>query len=752
MLPNGVRIEPAGRVHIRLRGDMPVAIAESPNGAKCYVVTAGYHDHGVTQIDLADERNERFVAATKCTGGIVSDRGAGMFGAAGDLGIRHLTPSSDRDQWSSVPVKLPDHAWIGGLALLSDGNLLASDTNHDQVMSINPSTGEILWVVPAGHKPHRIATSADGTAAVVANWGGSSVTVINPAAHTGTEVSVGVQPSDVLFGGAQTAFIANSGSSSVSVVQGGVVVATVATSLVPNDVIGASPNSLALSPDRSHLYVSNGGSNTVAVINVEDPKSPKVEGFIPTGWYPTAVFAPRDGKRLLVATAKGLSGGSNYPGRRSEQELTDDLRNHYDYLPNTLNGDVMVLDLPDASGLAKDTQTCRRNAEREMTASLLDRESKMTATFRKIKHVVYVIRENRTYDQVMGDRKGTNADAQLCMYGERVTPNGHKIAQTWRALDNLYCDGEVSQDGHQWCCASYCTDFTEKAWPSGYADRGQPDGDESVDGSPGGYLWDNCARHGLTYRSYGEFVDFKSDKNSPPQYTGASGLAEHYSAEWAKSDARDCDKVEIFIDDLRKGEQSGNWPNFMVMSLGEDHTAGRSPGEFTPFSKVASNDVGLGKLVEAVSHSKFWEETAIFVIEDDAQDGPDHVDGHRTVGFVISPYVKRGGADHTLYSTASMIRTMELMLGLPPMSEHDRHATSMVGLFSEAPDLTPFNHEEAKIDLAARNPKSGELAKLSSGLDFTVYDRADPAILNRILWADAKPGLPYPNQRRMSGF
>lgn len=190
----------------------------------------------------------------------------------------------------------------------------------------------------------------------------------------------------------------------------------------------------------------------------------------------------------------------------------------------------------------------------------------------------------------------------------------------------------------------------------------------------------------------------------------------------------------------------------MVMSLGEDHTSGRSPGEFTPFSKVASNDVGLGKLVEAVSQSKFWAETAIFVIEDDAQDGPDHIDGHRTVGFVISPYVKRGGTDHTLYSTASMIRTMELMLGLPPMSEHDRHATSMVAMFSETPDLTPYRHEETRIDLAARNPKEGKLAQLSKGMDFRGYDRADPNLLNRILWADAKPGIPYPTPRTLSGF
>ena len=180
------------------------------------------------------------------------------------------------------------------------------------------------------------------------------------------------------------------------------------------------------------------------------------------------------------------------------------------------------------------------------------------------------------------------------------------------------------------------------------------------------------------------------------------------------------------------------------MSLGEDHTAGRTPGDFTPFSKVASNDVGLGRLVDAITHSKFWKDTAIFVIEDDAQDGPDHVDGHRTVGYVISPYIKRGGVDHTMYSTASMVRTMELMLGLPPMTLHDRHAASMVESFTKQVNLIPFKYEAARIDLSAKNPKVGKLAEESKKLNFSEYDRADPQKLNRILWEDAKPGTHYP--------
>jgi len=743
-LPNGERIKPVGRVRIPLNGDMPLGITASVNPNRCYVVTGGYHDHGIAVLDLGDEITDSFIPTTKCSGGLVETADGQGYFAAGDLGVRTFHASTDKDTWTTLGFKLPDHAWIQGLRLLNDGALVATDINNDKLYCLDPSTLQIRWSVAVGHKPNRIAVDHTRKLIAVTNWGGSSVSLVGyDGAHV-QQVAVGVQPSELLFGKDGTLYVSNAGSNTVSVVKDGAVVATVFTSLSPNDLVGSTPTGLALSPDQTKLFVANAGANNVTQIDVSSPESPKVMGFIPTGWYPTSVFVPRDGKRLLVATAKGLTPGANYPGTKPQQSLTDDLRNHYDYLPNRLDGDVMVVDMPNADDLAKMTETCRSFTHREMSDELVKREKDMLPTLHKIKHVVYIIRENRTFDQVLGDLPNANADPKLCMYGEKITPNGHQIARTFKTFDNLYCDGEVSQDGHQWCCSSYCTDFTEKAWPSGYADRGSADGDDSVTASPGGYLWDNCKAHGLTYRSYGEFAGFTANRGSAPKFTGEATLEGHTCEAWSLDNGRDCNRVNDFIKEMNDAQKTGNWPNFMVMSLGEDHTSGRDPGEFTPFSKVASNDVGLGKLVEAVSHSKFWPETAIFVIEDDAQDGPDHVDGHRTVGYVISPYIKRGGADHTMYSTASMVRTMELMLGLPPMSQHDRHATSMVASFTSKPDLTPFDHEEARIDLEARNPKTGTLAMESSKLDFSHYDLADPQTLNHILWADAKPGVPYP--------
>jgi len=314
-------------------------------------------------------------------------------------------------------------------------------------------------------------------------------------------------------------------------------------------------------------------------------------------------------------------------------------------------------------------------------------------------------------------------------------------------FDNIYCSGEVSEDGHQWCNAAYATDFTEKAWPNSYSRRGEPKADERLTASPAGYLWDNCAKQGLSFRSYGEFASFKSDAESAPLFVGNKGLLGHASETWDKArrgGGRDTDRADAFIQELREAEASGQWPAFMVMSLGEDHTEGLAAGRFTPVAHVASNDLALGRIVEAISRSKFWSETAIFVIEDDAQNGPDHVDAHRTCALTLSPYVKRGVVDSTMYSTASIVRTIELILGLPAMTQYDRAATPMYNAFTSEPAMEAYASLPARVDLQARNPKTGSLARASARLDFSDVDRADPDELNRILWLAYKGNEPMP--------
>ena len=369
--------------------------------------------------------------------------------------------------------------------------------------------------------------------------------------------------------------------------------------------------------------------------------------------------------------------------------------------------------------------------------------------FPKIKHILYIIRENRTYDQVFGDLGVGNGDPKLTLFGEQVTPNAHALARKTVVFDNLYCDGEVSEDGHQWSNAAYATDFNEKAWTNSYSDRGEPEADERLMSSPAGYLWDACARHNLTFRTYGEMASFTSGPDHEPEVKAVGSLKGHVSLAWLEAKGkRDAERVDVFIQELHDGEKNNDWPNFMVMSLGEDHTQGLRPGSFAPTALVGGNDQALGKIVEAISHSRFWKETAIFVIEDDAQNGPDHVDAHRTVGLVISPWIKRGMVDSTMYTTSSYVKTMELILGLPPMTQFDAAATPMYAAFTTTPVLDPIDALPPQINLTARNPATGALAGASLKLDFSDYDRADPDELNRILWAALKPGETMPAPKR----
>jgi hypothetical protein len=341
------------------------------------------------------------------------------------------------------------------------------------------------------------------------------------------------------------------------------------------------------------------------------------------------------------------------------------------------------------------------------------------------------------------------------LFGKDITPNAHDLANQTVILDNLYVNGEVSEDGHQWSNAAYATNFTEKAWPSSYSSRGEPKADERLTASPAGYLWDNCSKHGVTYVSYGEFASFRADPGHAPQFRGVKGLQDHFSSGWLTTmmnGGRDPDKLPAFIDDLKQAERTGDWWQFMVMHLPEDHTDGLAAGSYTPKATVGSNDLALGRVVEAISHSRFWPETAIFVIEDDAQNGPDHVDAHRTVGLVISPYTKQGFIDSTFYTTASMIHTMELILGLLPMTQYDRAATPMYRSFQSHPDLWAFQARTPQTDLQAKNPSTGPGAVASAKLDFSDWDRADPDALNKILWEALRPGEPMPAPVHSAAF
>ena len=748
-LPNGWRVTPAGK-HISLPGDLPLDMAFSPDGKFLLVNTAGYHDHGVDVIDPATGKLVQHVDTGKSWaglcfgnggqdvyvsgGGIVKAEDAAKPHTAYEKAILHLAYSNGKLQ-AATPLDLPAlpsaPCFVAGLASGKDGSLYAVNMTDNRVYRL---AGTPLMVQATGkvfYRPAAIALSPDGQYVAVANWGGETVSLL--AANSLQELTsykVGSHPCALAYAPDGRLFVANAGSNSVSVIDNSQVFETIKTSLDPQALVGSTPDALALSPDGKRLYVANADNNDVAVVDISDRNESRVLGFIPTGWYPSSLAVSPDGRTLYVGTGKGLAFAPSASGK---------------YIGDILSGAVSVVPLPDAGHLAADTRQVRANVPRPYLPPTTPAQAALSV-FKKIHHVVYIIRENRTYDQVFGDVPQGNGDPSLVLFGKDVTPNAHALAQHYVLLDNLYCNGEVSQDGHEWCNAAYATDFTERAWPNSYSGRPEPDADDRLTASPAGYLWDNCARHGLTYHSYGEYAGFMSSPHSAPVFQGEASLKGHVTPAWTliPYDHHDTERADLFLKEMHQAERTGQWPQFMVMSLGEDHTQGTAPGKYTPAAHVAANDQALGRIVSGISRSRFWKDTAIFVIEDDAQDGPDHVDAHRTVGLVISPFVKRGTIDSTFYTTASFVHTMELILSLPVMTQFDQAAQPLYNAFTPTPDLLAYDLRPTRLNLEARNGVDAPDALLSSHLDFSAPDRVAPATLTAILWHALKPGALVP--------
>lgn len=748
ILATGWRISPVG-TNINLKGDMPSRIVLLPGGKTAAVLLSGYHDQGVEVIDVASRTSIQFrhLGSSFCG---LSVSGNNLYVSLGSQGIgRYPVKDGLLGELTKITLAtLPKNAWIGGLASLPSGEIAAADLNHDCVDILSADGSQIRAAIPTGRCPFALATTAKG-GLVATNWGDESVSFIDPLAARETyRLKVGSHPNDVLCSPDGRVFVTNGGGNSVSSIFNGKVIETILTSLSPRDEIGSTPIALALAPDGHRLYAANADNNDVAVISLRQPdQASSVIGFIPTAWYPSALAVTRSGE-LLVGTAKGTGIGPNVDPVKSRMNPAGQIP--FRYIALKLAGQIRIVADPNDKDLALYTKKVYSNIPNRALAMHGRRGNRqMTQILGQLKHVIFVIRENRTYDQVLGDDARGNGDPSLVMFGANVTPNAHRLAKDFVLLDNLYCDGEVSEDGHQWCDSAYATDFTEKAWENRYAGRRAPDADDRLTASPGGYLWDNCERHGRSYFSYGESANFEADKDHAPVFKGDKGLEGHASLAWssfktANGECRDYQRINVFLDDLEKAEKSGKWPNYTVMSLGEDHTVGLRSGGPTPAASMASNDLALGKLVDAVTHSRFWKDTAILVIEDDGQNGPDHVDAHRTVGLFISPFTKRGAVDETMYSTASFLRTAELILGLPPMTQFDSTATPLFASLSAQPDYRPYDAVAEMADLQAKNGNTTALNVRSDRLDFSGYDRANPDELNAILWESIHPGVPEP--------
>jgi hypothetical protein len=499
--------------------------------------------------------------------------------------------------------------------------------------------------------------------------------------------------------------------------------------------------------------VANADNNNLAVFDVGQPGHSHSLGFIPVGWYPTSVRVTPDGHHLLVSNGKGVISKANpngpQPGRKSRAETLPQ------YIAELLHGTLSVIDLPSREAFEKQLVADSVEAYR---CSPLKPDATVSATRpddspiplkpgdpSPIKYCFYVIKENRTYDQVLGDMKEGNGDTNLCLFPEEVSPNHHQLAHEFVLFDNFYADAEVSADGHEWTMGAYATDFVEKSWPLQYGHDSRKkyvypaEGVVTMATPAGGYLWDRAAEAGVSYRSYGEFV---ANGKTPddPAVPRVKALRGHIDEKYRGFDLEypDAKRADRFLEELKRFEGEGDMPRLQVVRLPGDHTFGVRLDKRTPSACVADNDAALGQIVEGISHSPFWSQTAIFVLEDDAQNGADHVDAHRTLGFVVSPYAKHHAVDSTMYSTSSMLRTIELILGLKPMSQFDAAATPMFNAFQSTPDVRPYAALPARIDLEQKNTKTSWGEKVSRTMDFSKEDAADDLLLNEVIWRSVR--------------
>jgi YVTN family beta-propeller protein len=779
LLPNGWTITPTGK-HVPLT-DLPLNIVPLPDGKHALVATSGYNKHQLSLVDLTtptivDQQTVRqswfgLALVPKVDTVWWSGGGNGQLHtfALHDGKLKRTGPDEPlppKEKKKAAKQAAKDGFRSGLYFDAQTGVLYSLNINHGTISAIDLKTGVAGPSAPCGGRPYDVVLARNRAQLFVSDWAGRAVLALDPRTlRVVATIPVGDHPNQLATHPKDDRlFVACASKNCVSVIdtKRGIVTETIYTALFPRAPEGSTPDALAVAPDGKTLYVANADNNCIAVIDIRESDRSQVVGFIPTGWYPTSVAVTPDGKSLLVGVGKGLQTKANpiAKGKKTRPKDADDQADSrklpFPYIGTTLSGALSIIPLPGEKHLSKwladHTATVYRNCPYSDTLLTGVPDKRRTAIPTKIgdpspiKYVIYVIRENRTYDQVFGDIKDGNGDPALVMFGEQVTPNAHKLARQFVLLDNLYCNGQVSRDGHPWSTMAYHTDYIARDWHLTYSRRVGVDDDAqgNLSNGPSGYLWDACARTGLSYRSYGEAGKRVSQADgSAKMEARVPGLVGHICPDYGVprvkgQKVRDTENVETFLKEYRAFAKAGTMPRFIVMSLGEDHTTGTTPGTFTPQACVASNDVALGRLVEAVSKSPLWPETAIFVIEDDAQNGPDHVDAHRTVGLVISPYTKRQAVDSTQYSTVSMIRTMELILGLPPLSQYDAAARPMFNSFTDKADLTPYTHEPARIDVTAINPKKAYGAARSAKLDFSEYDLVDDWELNEILWRSIK--------------
>jgi YVTN family beta-propeller protein len=806
IVPTNQILSPAGKQLIV--GGRPTDVALSPDKKWLAVLN-------VVEVELVHVESRRILSRVSIRGGsfkgiVFAPDGKRVYASSMKGGIVVLNVSADGKLSAAKPIEVPvkrarhgDSSLPVGLAISADGKTLFTALNLKNTLAeIDLASGEVRREIPVGNAPYDVVLV--GKHAYVSNWAGrlptgdtptgpsgvappvrvdpvrniandGSVSVVN--LKSGKEIAqiiVGLHPSGmVLTPDGAHVVVANASSDTLSVIDTKTnrVIETISTKPAERLPFGSAPNALAISADGRRLYSSNGTNNSIAVVDFAPPHS-KLLGCIPTAWYPAGLAYDDSRDALYVANVKGYgSRNRSWEGRRKVNGNIVLGYNSHDH-----QGTLSFVKVPTEKELADQTSIVLANNRLKEIENALSPPRENVAP-RPVperhgepsvfKHVVYIIKENRTYDQVLGDVKKGEGDPSLCIFGKEVTPNTHKLVDEFVLLDNFNCNGVVSADGHQWTDEAYVTDYLEKSfggWPRSYPYPGN----DAMAYAPSGFLWDNVLAKKKTLRIYGEFTTARMRWKDPkrqesPHFmdlyrdfvdnkgqidvivTPGIKTIEPYLCPTAAGftlTIPDVHRAGQFINELHGYEKKGDLPNLLMMILPNDHTSGTRPGMPRPESAVADNDVALGRIIEAISHSKFWKDTCVFVVEDDPQMGFDHIDGHRTVALVVSPYTRRKLVDSTNYNQTSMVRTIELILGLPPMNQIDASATPMNSCFMEKADATPYSAVPNIIPLDRLNPAMAEIkeararhwAEESVKMNLDEVDKADENTFNRVLW------------------
>jgi len=737
VLPSGWRIEAAGRqVSV---GTLPLNLLVTGDGL-VLVTNNGYGDNGVMRVDPAAGTAAWVLHVRAAWLGLARSgrRGADTVWAsgAGQNRVYRLVTARLGDTWRTDTVILADTTakiFVAGIAVLPGRSLVTAVGNlSDSVYLIDANTLERRATMAVGHRPYTAV--ADSAHVYVSNWGDSTVSVIDLTAQPPvrpTAIFVGPHPSALALGHGSL-FAALAGSNGVARVdlKTGRVIEQLTVALDPRAPVGSDPNALALSPDGRTLYVAMAGNNAVAVVRV-GPRTMRVAGLIPAGWYPTGVATSADGRTLYVANGKGGGSGANPDGT---------------YIGNVITGSLSIVPVPDSAALAR--YTARVYSLSPYSNARLRGAPDRPSARPPIRHVVYVIRENRTYDQVLGDVAKGNGDPALAIFNDSVTPNAHAITRRWVLFDNFYVDGEVSADGHEWSTRAFANDYNEKTWPQIYSDRREWDvtSGEDLANRAEAYLWDAAKRKGLWVVNFGEMTTDEAD-TVRTNIAGLKGITANHYPGFVMS-IPDTVRAGLFADSVASWDRQGRFPDLVILYLPRDHTLGRRADQSTPRAMVADNDLAVGRVVERLSRSPSWSSLALFAIEDDAQNGPDHVDAHRSVLLLASPFARRGVVDSTFYTTSSVLRTIGALLDLPPLSQYDAGATPLWPAFAARSDLTPFTALPNRWPLDERNAHA--FRSRVPDRDLAGPDLADEEELNAEIWASVRPRERSPAPR--TGF